>query len=370
MKGLEYDNPTVVFPDDHNLAVLGHELRNVLNGLLGMAELLADSGLKPDQVRWLRAIQQSGRQMESLIRYVRAHNTVNEPGIMPCRKRVDGMEMLEQIVISHTPNARLAKNQLVLVVDPEMPRYWKLDACLVRQLLDNLVGNATKFTKGGKIVIEVKPGGGEGEARGSIRFQVRDTGPGFDELAAKDIFGAYRRYGDSQDGRFTNRGLGLYICQNIVQAMRGEIGCDSSEAGGSCFRILIPGALNRHETHGLLLPSALLTPLFCQLQLGRPLRRSVGNFLSRLGVRFCEEEVTPTDQNQTLVISEITNPGAEHLTSLLLAPVSPSSDARHQKVLDTPVLESVLESVLLEIALEWRSRAVRNENRGSAPRQR
>lgn len=370
MKGLEYDNPTVVFPDDHNLAVLGHELRNVLNGLLGMAELLAESGLKPDQVRWLRAIQQSGRQMESLIRYVWAYNTVNEPGIMPRRERVDGMEMLEQIVISHTPNARLAKNQLVLVVDPEMPRYWMLDACLVRQLLDNLVGNAMKFTKRGKIMIEVTPEGGKGEKGGSIRFQVRDTGRGFDELEAKDIFGAYRRFGDSQNGRLTNRGLGLYICQNIVHAMRGEIDCDSSEAGGSRFRVSIPGALNRHEAHGFILPSSLLTPLFCQLQLGRPLRRSVGNFLSRLGVRFCDVGVTPCDQNQNLVISEIAHPGAEHLTSLLLAPVSPSADTRHQKVLDMPVLESVLESVLLEIALEWRSRVVRNENRGSAPRQR
>lgn len=370
MKGLKHENPAVVFPDDHNLAILGHELRNVLNGLLGMAELLSDSGLKPEQVRWLRAIQQSGRQMESLIRYVWSYNTVNEPDIVPRRKRVDGVEMLEQVVISHTPEARSAKNQLVLLVDPEMSRYWRLDACLVRQLLDNLVGNAMKFTKGGKIVIEASPESRESRSEGSIRLQVSDTGPGFGKAVAKQIFEAYQRCDESGTERYANRGLGLYICQKIVRAMHGQISCASSEADGSCFQVFIPGALSRDEAHGLVLRSTLLAPLFCQLKLERTQRRSVGNFLSRLGVRFCDGGTVPPEETHALVVTEIPNPDAAHLPSLLLTPDVRSADAPPQKILATPVLESTLESLLLEIALEWRNLAVRNENRDSVPTQR
>lgn len=375
MKGLEHNIPSAVFPKDHNLAILGHELGNVLNGLLGMAELLGDSGLTVEQVRWLKAIQQSGRQMESLIRCVWSFNKVNEPDIVPRRERVDGMEMLEHLVISHTPAARLQRNQLVLVVHPEMPRYWRLDGCLVRQLLDNLTGNATKFTCGGEIVIEASPDTDEGEVNGAVRFRVSDTGPGFDEAEAEHIFGAYQRLRDSGDGIYANRGLGLYICRNIAQAMRGKISCKSSAAGGACFQAVIPEALNHEEKQRHALHSSLLDPIVCQLKLGRLLRRSVENFLIRLGVRFSESGMIPPCGSHVLVISEAPHQETSYPPSLLLAPNSRSGSAPRQKTLATPVLESSLSCALLEIALEWRSLAFRearrlNENRGSAPRRR
>ena len=67
MKGQQNSFPFTIFPDDHSVTLLGHELSNVLNGLLGMAELLVDSGLNAEHDRWLTAIEYSGRQMQSLI---------------------------------------------------------------------------------------------------------------------------------------------------------------------------------------------------------------------------------------------------------------------------------------------------------------
>ncbi len=118
MKGLERGNTSTVFPDDHQLAILGHELCNVLNGLLGMAELLGNSGLTAEQGRWLRAIVHSGKQMESLIRPGRFFRTANQTVCLPHPARVDGLELLEQVIISHTPAARVRKNRLFLVVHP------------------------------------------------------------------------------------------------------------------------------------------------------------------------------------------------------------------------------------------------------------
>jgi hypothetical protein len=151
MKGHKGGFPSTIFPDDHSVAMLGHELGNVLNGLLGMAELLGDSGLSAEQDRWLTAIEHSGRQMQSLISTVRFIEGGAGLNIVPRKRRADGMELLEQVIISHTPAARLRNYRLILVMEPGLPRHWYCDACLVRQLLDNLVGNAIKFTCAGKL---------------------------------------------------------------------------------------------------------------------------------------------------------------------------------------------------------------------------
>jgi hypothetical protein len=368
MKGYENGIPSTDFPDDHNLLILGHELGNVLNGLLGMAELLGDSGLTVEQGRWLRAIEVSGKQMKSLIRSVCCFDAPGQPGIIPHCERVDGIDLLEQVVISHTPAARSRNNHLFLIAEPKLSRYWRVDACLVRQLLDNLVGNAIKFTRSGEIVIGAEPVLVDGNPEQAIRLIVSDTGPGIDGVATEHIFGAYHRCTDTGKESTGNRGLGLYICRSIAMAMGGQITSTTAEGGGARFEVVLPGALSIEEPGRTMLRSTLLELVQCQLRLGTVLRRSVANFLARLGVKYSDREVSPPVDGFVLLISEAPGQWSRESLSLLFTPHPGCSVAPQRKILEAPLLESTIGAVLLETALEWRNLVLRNENPGSIPK--
>jgi hypothetical protein len=363
----EYD-----LPENHGLAILGHELGNVLHGLLGMAELLGESSLTPDQCQWLRAIEHSGQQMASLIQSAGSRAPSAISCLTPQPSRVDGVEILEQVVMSHTPAARSVKNQLILLVDPGMHRYWCMDACLVRQLLDNLVGNANKFTQQGQIVIEaasVSLAGREGEA---IRLRVSDTGSGFESAVAEKLFGAYRRFSDTCETATGNRGLGLYICQNIAEAMNGQLSCARAQGGGAVFEVVLPGATDRFVARLPDFRSGLFDHLHCRLRLNLVLKKSVENFLTRLGVRFSEIAgggEPPPSQVLDILIS-VAAETAVNQPCLLLTTISQSGTQRRQKTLESPLLESSLGGLLLEMALEWRGQLLRNESPDSIPKPR
>jgi hypothetical protein len=373
MKGHKDDIPDFGFPVDHNVALLGHELGNVLNGLLGMAELLGDSGLNAEQFRWLKAIEHSSRQMQSLIQTVRFFESESGLSIVPRYNRTDGVELLEQVVISHTPAASSRNNQLLLVLDPDLPKHWFCDSCLVRQLLDNLVGNAIKFTSAGKIVIEVAAAHGSGTASEMLELRISDTGPGLGTAAGKWIFDAYQRSCPSTGDQSGDRGLGLFICRNIVLAMNGKISCSSPKSGGARFTVALPEALIFNETYSPVLNSSLLAQIRCQLKLGEPLRRSVMNFLTRLGVSCSNHEPATAHTSGhgiVLLISDAAGMKENPLPGLLLTPQSRPGLALGSRILAAPVLESSLGLLLLEMALQWRSLAIRNGIPGSAPEQR
>ena len=373
MKGHKGGFPSTIFPDDHNVAMLGHELGNVLNGLLGMAELLGNSGLSAEQDRWLTAIEHSGRQMQSLISTVRFIEGGAGLNIVPRKCRADGMELLEQVITSHTPAARIRNNRLLLVTEPGLPRYWYCDACLVRQLLDNLVGNAIKFTCDGEIVVEVASVSGAGAKGEMLEFRIADTGPGLGAVAEKQIFGAYQRSAPSYGDKPGDRGLGLFICRKIVLAMNGRISCSSPSGGGACFQVNLPETLVFQRNDIPVLRSSLLAQIRCQLELEYPLRRSVENFLTDLGVRWSNQEPTvahSSGHGLELVISDTARTPGNHAPGLLLTPLSHSGREPGSRILDAPVLESKLGALLLEIALQWRRQEIRNGTPGSVPTQR
>lgn len=357
MKGRKGDLPVTVFPDDHPLAMLGHELGNVLNGLLGMAELLSESGLDPEQRRWLEAICHSGYQMHALIGVCRRWHGGVRTGFEPERTRFDGIELLERVLTSHTPAARERKNRLVLLTDPGLPRHWVCDACLVRQLLDNLLGNAVKFTSHGDIVVEAAAGGKDGGGR-RLEFCISDTGSGIVDAVGESLFEAYKGSGNVSGDSTGDRGLGLFVCAEIVRSLRGRITCSNSTGAGARFRISLPDTLVRPMRGAAPLRSALLERVRCHLELDDPLRLSVKNFLTRLGVR-----PPNSDGGLELKICEVPGQEGNDLPELLLKPLGRPAPGFACRRLPAPVLESSLGTVLLEMALEWQA-CVRNGKPG------
>ena len=340
---------------DRSAAILGHELENVLNGLLGMARLLRESGLSPEQERWSRAIEQSGRQLRRLVSSYRSQyagpSVVAEGApAVTSREAIDGIDVLEQAVLSHSPAAAHRRNRLLLTVDPTLPRIWRVDPCRLRQLLDNLLGNANKFSDNGEIILEARL---EGDA--GLRIAVSDSGPGVKPADCRRIFEAWEQGSEPLARRFGGSGLGLYVCRQAASAMGGAISVASPPGGGACFELRLPRAVAPAAGPDPIL-SRLLPRLECQLQLRGALRRSVDGWLDRLGVARAAVGGASLSRSRErrlrLRISELPVPGQAG-PLLLMSPVDPAASRIAARRLSAPIVGSSLGPVLLEIALEW-----------------
>ena len=365
MKGRKRGIPSYV--SDQFVAEIGHELGNVLNGLLGMARLVRESGLSAEQDRWLKAIEQSGRQLRCLVDTFRQGPARPGDGTRYCPAPLDGVDLLEQLLLAHAPSARARANRLWLAVSPELPRRWVSDALLLRQLLDNLLGNALKYTRSGEVVLKAEALADDPGRRGALVLVVTDSGPGIQPELGERMFRAYERGPASPRDESSGCGLGLFICQRIVQTLGGVIEWSTPAGGGAQFTVTLPGVLAEAPTRPAFQPSRSLQAVECRLELQGAARRSVACCLARLGVAESTlEELSDCASDETtggstprrnltpiaVFFSEMPIESGLSSASLLLRVESPDGRVLGGKRLDQPVLESSLGPLLLELVLE------------------
>ena len=339
-----------------SMAVLGHELDNVLNGLLGINRLLLESGLSPEQERWSRAIELSGRQLRRLVLAYRTDGEASgeggsKPNAACVSKPLDGIELLEQAILCQAPLAARHGNRLVLTVEPDVPPDWRGDACRLRQLVDNLLGNANKFTDHGEIELHAV----RDRTTADLLLAVTDTGPGVDRDTAPRLFDAWARGPEPRRGAVGGSGLGLYVCRQAIEAMGGTIRLAPPPGGGARFEVRLPGLLASGEPAPLA-PSGLLLRLDARLDVDGALFRSLVAWLDRLGVRWCSaEKAAPPAQPRTLPvrISELPPESGRAGPSLLLTPLDGCRPGDHARRLRGPVIGTTLGPALLQMALEW-----------------
>ena len=243
----------------------------------------------------------------------------------------------------------MGDNQLLLIVDTELSRHWYADACLLRQLLDNLLGNAVKFTRSGRVLLEVAAETADGCPRDTLIMRVSDSGPGVDDALGERMFEPYRQ---GPDPGLAGMGLGLYICRNIARAMGGGIGWANSGSGGACFELRVPAVVAADQAAALPTPR-LLRSLRCRLRLAEPVRQSVGAILSRIGVRWGPESAESAGRDELSIAIEAApsrpdDPGP-NLALRVADPLYAGSPARR---LRAPILEATLGPLLLQMALE------------------
>jgi hypothetical protein len=332
------------------MAELDHELGNVVNGLLGMTRLVRESGLSAEQDYWLEAIEQSGRQLGRLAKAFCRRGKTPERPVRVHATHLDGVDLIEQVLISHAPAARSGDNQLLLIVGTELARHWYADPCLLRQLLDNLLGNAIKFTRSGRILLEVAAESADGCRRDTLVMRVSDSGPGIDEALGERMFEPYRQ---GPEPGLAGTGLGLFICRNIARAMGGGIGwANSGAAGGACFELRLPAVIAVDQAAALTAPR-LLRSLHCQLRLTGCVRESVGSILSRIGVRWSTDAAASGGRDELPIVIEAApshplDPGP----NLALRVADPLRGGRPARRLRAPILEGTLGPLLLQMALE------------------
>jgi anti-sigma regulatory factor (Ser/Thr protein kinase) len=274
------------------LDVLRHELGNALCGLSGVTGLLRTSGLSADQERWLDVIEQSGRQMRRLVEMSVCVRSIPDGVALGPAGRLNGIELLEQAVCSRFLTAQNKQMRLLLCVAADLPVAWRSDACLLRQLLDNLLGNAVKFGDGGDVIISARPAREGPES--TLMLSVRDHGPGISRDQAKRVFEAYGRAVSDTGRQPPGQGLGLFICRHIVQALQGTIELRHPRGGGAEFCVRLPAVLRCDDT-----PQFSEAPgkgLRCRLELDGALQKSVALMLDRLSVPW--EKVEPPNRRR------------------------------------------------------------------------
>lgn len=232
------------------LAMMSHDIRTPMNAILAMLELLSTTDLSPEQREMLSLARSSGDQMlfllADIIEVARADGWAVD--LEPQPVALPGF--LANIVDSWRPLARRKGLGLEMTLGKDIPAHVRLDPKRLRQLLDNLVSNAIKFTAKGKV--EVTADAASGRDGPQLHLAVIDTGRGIDPKRQKTLFRDMRRIHNAIDPDVDGTGLGLSICSRIVDAMHGRIGVESYVDIGSTFWLLLPFVSATNETPVLL----------------------------------------------------------------------------------------------------------------------
>ena len=217
------------------LAVMSHEMRTPLNGLLGTMELMQDTRLGPEQHNYLSAMETSASLLLSHVSNVLSISSADAGQLNLRPTEIVPAELFSQLVASQKSSISTNGNAISVSTEHGPAQIWA-DQTRLLQVLLNLLGNANKFTRNGQLVLECDSVLGSN----MVEFRVIDDGIGIAEEDQLHIWEDFKTLDASYNRVTEGTGLGLGISKRLVAAMGGQIGVESEPGEGSLFWVRIP----------------------------------------------------------------------------------------------------------------------------------
>ena len=221
------------------LANISHETRTPLNGMIGLIQLLKDTPLTTEQRGAMQALEDCTETLLVMINNLLDFSKL-EGGKLDLQSiDFDIRTTIDEIITRLTPQAQRKNLDLITVVQATVPGMVKGDPGRLRQIMNNLLGNALKFTEAGEIQLQVTV---EAQTQGKIflRFCVADSGIGISEKQQKHLFQIFSQADGSSTRPYSGAGVGLSVTKHLAELLGGTIGFESTVGKGSQFWVTIP----------------------------------------------------------------------------------------------------------------------------------
>ncbi len=221
------------------VAMVSHEIRSPMNGIVGMAELLARTRLDGRQAEYVDGIRSSGATLLRIVDEILDLSRADADRMALESAPYDPRALIERVRASYAGRARNKGLEFESRTDPEVPAALLGDRLRLEQVLSNLVGNSVKFTSRGRVSVELglDPDAAAPEGSAALRIRVRDTGIGIKRERIESLFEPFTQAERSTARLFGGSGLGLSICKRFVSLMGGSIEVESEPGSGSVFTV-------------------------------------------------------------------------------------------------------------------------------------
>ncbi len=218
------------------IANFSHELRNPLTGITAFCSVLQKTDMTLEQQDYVEVIQASGDHLRNMIGDILEVSKIEVGKLSLNEELFDFHELIEMLEFTYSVKAKQKNIEFKVDFDEKIPKYIEGDKTRFKQVFENLIGNALKFTSSGKVTFSIK----ENQRRArkaNINISVQDTGIGIPSEKIDEVFKSFTQLNNSK--KYAGTGLGLSIVKGLVELMDGKITVESKENVGSTFKINI-----------------------------------------------------------------------------------------------------------------------------------
>jgi signal transduction histidine kinase/DNA-binding NarL/FixJ family response regulator/HPt (histidine-containing phosphotransfer) domain-containing protein len=218
------------------LANMSHEIRTPMNAIIGMTDMLMHSKLSARDAQCVSDINTSARSLLSIINEILDLAKIESGKAELCPVHYDFRSLVDNVVSMFTYAAKNKSLEFAFESEGELPEYQYGDDVKLRQMLNNICGNAVKFTEKGGVSLKVITS----QKDGTITFEIKDTGMGIKGSDIPIVFNAFEQSKSEKNRKIVGTGLGLAISRAFAEMMGGHITLESEYGAGSIFRVVIP----------------------------------------------------------------------------------------------------------------------------------